>query len=271
MRDNRPSNALPTRGASGTFSPTVSTLRPLLLLLCGLALIPARAAAAVLVGEYALRGTLADAAGNNPLTAAGGQITSLGYVFAANQGLSFTNHDFTPTNYTIELSFRLNTTQGDTKVMDFHNLTSDPGVYVQNGTLAFTPITAAPNASLGAATDIHLVLTRDSSTNVVTAFVNGQQSFSFLDTAGEAAMPGLSNRLSLFIDDSNSAQASGGTVNYLRVYNGSMSSAEVSAIYAAGPPLSIPEPSVTALLLAGSGAFVATRGWRKWRTRAGKR
>ena len=212
------------------------------------------ASAAVLIHEYALRGTLDDNLGGESLTALGGQITALGYVFAPNQGLSFSARDFTPTNYSIELSFRLDATTGSTKIIDFHNLTSDPGLYQSNGSLAFSPSANTSFLDFAPGSDVHLVLTRDAATSVVTAYVNGQQRFSFLDPDGLAVSPGFSNKLNLLIDDQSNT--SGGTANYLRVFNGALTANEVSDLLAAGPPNVIPEPTTLGLLLTG-GALAA--------------
>jgi hypothetical protein len=55
--------------------------------------------------------------------------------------------------------------------------------------------------------------------------------------------------------------ASGGLLNYVRVFNGALNANEVSALHAAAPPNSIPEPSTLALLAAGLAtlAFVGKR------------
>jgi hypothetical protein len=223
---------------------------------CGLVLLHLPVGGAILIHEYALRGSLHDNVGENSLSSAGGQISALGYVFAANQGLTFSSRAFTPTDYSVELSFKLDSTIGTTKLADFHNLTADPGLYEQNGTLSFSPFATASVSDFAPGANVHVVFTRDGATNVVTAFVNGQQRFSFLDDASLAAVPGFSNKLSFFLNDGSDPNASGGTLNYLRVFNGGLSSNDVSALLAAGPPIVVPEPS-TFILLSLGGAAVA--------------
>jgi hypothetical protein len=99
--------------------------------------------------------------------------------------------------------------------------------------------------------DVHVVLTRDGATNLVTAYVNGQQRFSFYDNGSLASPPGQSNKLGLFLDDTSGAQSSGGTLNYLRVFNGALTANEVNALYLGGPPAAVPEPSTFGLVAIG--------------------
>lgn len=219
--------------------------------------------AAVVINEYALRGSLDDSVGNSPLAAVGGQITQLGYVFAANQGLGFSFRDFTPENYSVELSFKFDSNLGTSKILDFHNLTSNPGLYAQDGRLSFAPAASSSILDFAPGMDVHVVLTRDGTTSLVTAYVNGQKRFSFYDDASLASPPGQSNKLNFFIDDSPNGQSSGGTANYLRIFNGDLSASEVSALFHGGPPAVVPEPSTFGLLAAG----VATAAWHYRRRR----
>ena len=219
--------------------------------------------AAVLIHEFALRGTLTDNLGGSPLVALGGQITALGYVFAANQGLTLPSTTLTPSNYSIELSFKFDSNLGRNKIIDFHNLTSDPGLYVQNGRLTFAPAAVSSIMDFTPGTDAHVVLTRDGTTNLVTAYVNGQQRFSFFDTDSLATLPGIANKLNFFVDETAGSQLSGGTANYIRVFNGALSATDVQALYAGGPPRLVPEPSTLALMSCG----IATLGLKFWRRR----
>ena len=230
------------------------------LLVCGLVLLHVPAGAAVLIHEYALRGSTHDNLGGDALSTLGGQITALGYVFAANQGLGFSSRDFTPTHYSIELSFKLDSIRGTTKIIDFHNLTADAGLYQQDGRLEFSPSASASALDFTSGTDVHVVLTLDGTSNLVTAYVNGQQRFSFYDKQLLAAPPGFSNKPTFFVNDSNEANASGGTANYLRIFNGALTAGEVNALFAAGAPIAVPEPSTLVLLTIGSlTAVVASR------------
>jgi hypothetical protein len=222
--------------------------------------LPARAA--TLVHEYALRGSLNDNLGGPALTALGGQISALGYVFAANQGLTLSSSVLSATNFTLEFSFRFDSTSGYRKIADFHDLGSDSGLYNLSGALNFYPVVTAGQSDFSAGVDVHVVLTRDSATNVVTGYVNGQQRFSFVDTSGLATITAVNNRLQMFVDDFSTGQgeASAGTVNYLRMYNGALTATEVAAAYAAGPPLAIPEPATATLFAFGAALTLAHAG-----------
>ena len=242
----------------------MSPLRRAAVSLCTLVLLHQPLRAAILIHEYALRGSLDDNVGENSLTALGGQITALGYVFSANQGLSFSSRTLTPADYSIELSFKLDSTLGVTKLVDFHNLTSDPGLYQQGGALAFSPLVSGPATDFAPGATVHLVLTRDAATNVVSAYVNGQLRFSFVDAQGLASPPGFSNKFNFLIDDQAQGQNSGGTINYLRVFNGAMTASEVGTLFTNGPPTMIPEPSTALLLSAGvAGAAALARRRRR--------
>jgi hypothetical protein len=241
----------------------VAPLRRAALALCALVLVHAPLHAAILIHEYALRGSLNDNIGDSPLTSLGGQITALGYVFAANQGLAFSSRTLTPADYSIELSFKLDSTFAQTKLIDFHNLTSDPGVYQQAGALGFTPIVTGPANDLSPGMNVHLVLTRDANTNIVSAYLNGQLRFSFVDSQGLASPPGFSNKFNFFVDEQLGAPGAGGTVNYLRIFNGALTANEVGALFSGGPPTAIPEPSSVALF--GIGAVGLAAGLRRKR------
>lgn len=237
-------------------SQLVVPLRRAAVVLCGLLLLHGPLHAAVLIHEYALRGSLEDNLGGSPLTAVGGQITALGYVFAANQGLSFSSRNFTPSNYSVELSFKFDSNLGTNKILDFHNLTSSPGLYAQDGRLTFAPAASSSILDFTPGMDVHVVLTRDGATNLVTAYVNGQQRFSFYDDGSLASPPGQSNKLGFFLDETADGQSSGGTLNYLRVFNGALTANEVNALYLGGPPIGVPEPSTFGLVAAGIMAIV---------------
>lgn len=238
--------------------------RTVLLLLLGFSLAATRALAAVVVHEYALRGTLDDNQGGTSLASLGGQITALGYVFAANQGLTLSSSALSPANFSLELSFKFNDTGGYRKIADFHDRADDSGFYQLNGSLNFYPVVTADTADFVADTNVHVVLTRDGTSNLVTGYVNGQQRFAFTDTSPLATITAANNKLTLFADDyaTGEREASGGTVNYVRVFNGALTATEVDALFTGGPPSAVPEPSTWVLLGAG-GVILAAASRRR--------
>ena len=96
------------------------------------------------------------------------------------------------------------------------------------------------------------MLTRDGASGTVSGYVNGVLRLSFNDSATHYALvTAPNNQLIFFVDDLvQGTETSSGTVNYIRIYNGALSGADVAALYAAGAPSAIPEPAATAALLA---------------------
>lgn len=231
----------------------VGLLRQLSTLGCLVALTSLPARSAVLIHDFALRGTLSDRLGGTSLTAMGGQITALGYVTTLNQGLSLRSALLNSADYTIAFSFGLSSSAGSMKLLDLHGMSDSTGLYQHNGQLAFSPAASSSGASLRAG-DNHVVLTRNGISGTVAGFLNGQQVFSFADPSGVAVVaPG--GVLNFFRELSSSTQ--GGTLatfTSIQIYNGALTSTEVSNLYAMTVPLPVPEPSVVALLLTGLGA-----------------
>lgn len=251
---------------SPAISPLVNASRWLLTLACATTLALAPARAAVLIHEYALRGSLADRLGGPSLVSLGGQITALGYVFAANQGLVFASPTIATANYSLEFSFNLATVSGDRKLLDFQGLTSNLGLYVRNGLLDLVTGSSGGAQIITAGTDAHVVLTRNATSGLVNGYVNGQLSFSFTDTASVTVPGGANPAFRFFVDDlvTNQAEASGGRANYFRVFNGALTQADVGALFAGGPPQAVPEPSTYALLSVG-GIVMAVTALRRRR------
>ena len=222
----------------------------------------------MVVHEYALRGTLDDTKGGTSLASLGGQITALGYVFAANQGLTLSSSALSAVNFSLELSFKFDTTSGYRKIADFHDRADDTGFYQLSGSLNFYPVVTASTADFVADTNVHVVLTRDGATNAVTGYVNGQQRFTFIDTSPLATITAADNKLTLFADDFSTGQreASGGTVNYVRLFNGALTATEVDALFTGGGPTAIPEPSTVGLFAVGGLLFAAANRRRRLRS-----
>lgn len=225
-------------------------------------ILPARTA--VLIHEYALRGSLIDNLGGPSLTSLGGQISALGYIFVANHGLKLNSPTLSTINYSLEFSFQLTSISGTMKLADLHGGTDSTGLFQSSGKLVFSPGPSAASAGISAGTAVHVVLTRNSATNVVSAYLNGQQAFSFVDTNAAAVIPPPEQVYFFRNDPTNTfTTPATGIANFLRVYNGALTSSEVSALFAAGAPLAVPEPSTIALLLTGLGTAALLRFRRR--------
>jgi hypothetical protein len=182
--------------------------------------------------DYPLNGSLADTLGGPSMVALGGSLDSTGYYFEANQGLNVSSALANPGTYSIEIVFRWNELTGAWyKILDFHNLTSDVGLYTAGNGLyfldrAFTGGWFAPRKLA------QLVITRDDATDIVRAYVQGVQLWSFVDSAGEAVFDGPNQIIRLFQDDSvtSQSQAQSGFVDRVQIYNQVLTATEINTI-----------------------------------------
>ncbi len=227
--------------------------------------------AQVVTHIYELDGSYSDSLGGPALSPLGGTLNPTNYSFAANQGLTLSNGLVDPANYSIETIFNFTTLSGFRKIVDFKNRTSDNGLYDLNTALNFFPVTTGPAGAFSAGVNAHLVLTRDGVTKLVTGYVNGvsQSSFSFTDSSDFAVFTGPSNIAQFFIDDPGTGgEASAGVVDRIRIYDGVLSGAQVTALFNGGPPPGlpingVPEPSAMVMLMGAGAAGLALLPRRK--------
>lgn len=210
---------------------------------------------------YAFANSLNDSQGDPALVANGGTVGSGVYNFGANQGLTFTDTAFDPTNYTIELNFSFQTLSSWKKIIDFANLGADQGLYSLNSSLQFYNVATSSTTDFTANTPVDIVLTRSSATSLVTGYVNGISVLSFTDSGNIAVAGTAGSPVIFFTDDHNTSQneASAGAANWIRLYNQPLSSAEVLKLYQTGSPAMVPEPTTTGLLAAGLGLLCFVR------------
>ena len=198
----------------------------------------------ILTHDYELKGNLKDANGGVALTSGGGTVSASGYSFAAGQGIELSS-GVNASNYTIEMHVKLASVSGYNKLIDFQNLAQDTGLYVLNGQLDFYTFAAGTTVSITANTAFDLVLTRNSSTKLVTGYVNGVKQFSFTDSTNAAVFTGPA----WFCRDDNHTsdkEASAGVLTRLRIYNGPLSAATVLSLHNGGtPPVASHEYTVT--------------------------
>ncbi len=186
------------------------------------------------IRNYQLNGTLNDANGGPALSKNGGSVSSTGYTFAATQGLSLSK-GVPVDNYSIEMLLTLKTPGGYQKLIDFKNRTSDAGLYALNNSLVFFGSSTNSTAVFTAGKAVDVVLTRSSSTKLVTAYANGVKIFSFTDTAGVATFS-ASNATAWFLQDdlNTNHEYASGFLDRLQVFDHALSQTEVSAVKAGG-------------------------------------
>ena len=191
-----------------------------------------------------------DALGGPALTGLGGSFGTsaygrVGYSFGANLGLSL--ESAVPQSvYSIDFTMALDETNGYRRLVEFKNLSSDTGLYNLGTTLNFFNVATGPNDAFAIAQLARVTITRDAA-GTFTGYVNGVQQINFNDSTGLGEFTGPSQIAYFFRDDNAFGnEASGGFVDYIRIYNVALSAAEVAALSNA-----VPEPGTWALMLGG--------------------
>lgn len=236
-----------------------SYLRSSLLALAGLLMLPALRGQVTVAHEYLFDQSLADSAGDLTLTSHGGELRPAGgYAFGANQGLSGNFAEVADGTFSIELLFSFTSLSGYRKITDFKSLSTDSGFYTLGDDVNFYPV-ATSTSSLVENAPIHLLLTRDAASQLVTIYLAGVQVLSFTDSSN-LALTNASGTLHFFRDDgaTSFSEASAGTVSLLRIFDSTLSGTDASALAAGTLALAVPEPSTWALLGLGGVAWMVT-------------
>jgi hypothetical protein len=196
-----------------------------------------------------------DALGGAALTTLGGDFTSLPgrYSFGANQGF-WLEGAINPDVYTLDFAFSLDNVDGYRRLVDFKALTSDTGLYTLNTRLNFYNEITGPDDVFAAGKEARVTLTRDGD-GLLTGYFNGVQQFQFTDGAGLASFS-ATNGIGYFFRDDNevAGEASGGAVDYLRIYDVALTATEVASLTSP-----VPEPASSLLAVAGIGLFALLR------------
>jgi hypothetical protein len=203
-----------------------------------------------LTHDYNLTNSLNDLVGSTPLNGDGGSISGAGYTFAANQGLNVSSAS-NVADYSILMDFSFQDLSGYRKILDYKNLASDNGLYNLNTDLNYFNFSFGPTGAFTANTLARVVITRDSTTQLVTGYVNGVSQISFTDSGSDATFTGTNGIIRFFEDDfvTGSREASAGLATHISIYDGALTSEQVAAL--SGPPSDAPEPA--SFLLLGTG------------------
>ncbi len=199
-------------------------------------------ASANLVADYRFNGSHASSVGSAPDLAdigsnsfAADTVDSVScnvLTFSQGNGLSLaTNGLISSDTYSIVMLFRFDNTSSYRKLVDFKNGTEDYGLYNFSQKLRFYTDASGANVVFQDNTYAQVVLTRDGTTKQVTGYVDGAQEIQFTDT-NDRALIDSSNTLRFLIDDTTTGgvEASAGAVARIRIYDGVLSSGEVSAL-----------------------------------------
>lgn len=176
---------------------------------------------------YGLNKSYADELGGNPLQAQGGRFTPTRYRFKAGEGLTLSGA-VQPTHYSIQMQLAPADVTGYRRLIGFRLAGSDAGLYVNNGSLEFYPLTTGAPVTFQADKLANVVITRDAASRIVTLYVDGVQQASFEDDQRSAEFdvdPDGNSFARFFIDDNGEDAA--GTLNHLRVFDQVLTPAEV--------------------------------------------
>jgi hypothetical protein len=153
------------------------------------------------------------------------------YSFPANSGVQFDNGaagNFIGNDYSVEMYFKFSTSNGFFRIMDYKNQTSDLGLYATNTELQFYDELTVNTIAFATPDYVHLVLTRNGVSNLVSIYLNGSLIGSFTDSGNKAVLDG-SNVLNFFQDDLIfGGEAQPGTIAMLKLYDQEINATEVS-------------------------------------------
>lgn len=180
------------------------------------------------------------------------------YGFTQNSGIQFDNTaagNFITESYSIEMYFQFLNNSGFKRVIDYSNQGSDSGLYVTATQLLFYDELTIPTTAFVANQYVHLVVTRDSTTQEINFFIDGVQAGSFIDNDNVGVL-NAANVLNFFQDDTISGgEARPGRIALLKLYNtaidGNAVAASFSALEATSQALSF-TPDQSAACLSGN-------------------
>jgi hypothetical protein len=182
-----------------------------------------------------------------------------GMRFQWNQGPLVGGAFANPGLYTVEMFFSFDEVSSFRRVLDWKNGTHDNGLYLNHGDLQLWGASQWSDTNVQPGQMVHVVLARDGDQRV-TAWLNGMQRFSFDDTENGFAVFNETHNIARFFRD-NTTEASSGFVDFIRLYDRALTSADVGQLYNGGTPIrsfdvptsTVPEPATWAMLILGFG------------------
>ncbi|MCA9262194.1 MAG: hypothetical protein KDA60_00035, partial [Planctomycetales bacterium] len=178
-----------------------------------------------LAHQYDLNGSLTDAFGGPSLTISltslGGTLTASEYQFSSNAGLDLAGAITDPEEYAIEMRVKVSSvSSGFQKLIDFADLSSDAGLYVNEDGLVFYPYgISAPGLQANQFYDIRLE--RDKDTKEIRVLRDGQVVIQTTDVNDDAVASAPNQMLHFFHDDTftNLNESAEGAVDWIRIDN----------------------------------------------------
>ena len=205
---------------------------------------------------YELNGSLTDTFAGPALVNNGASLGATGLTFGANQGPSLSSWlggSATSGNYSIEMYFSLDTTNGFRKLIDFSNRVSDTGLYNISTALQLYNLPAGTSGAFADGVMTHLVLTRDGASNQIVGYINGSTTLGISQTDGGniAVFAAANNIISFFQDDAATgfSEASGGFVDFIRIYDHPVTAEDAQNLF--GAINAVPEPATWLMMAAG--------------------
>lgn len=233
----------------------MAALSPKILILLFIAVLAGGAVRAqTLVHAYYFNGNLNDSVGSTTLTNPyGGSVaTNPGYfTFGTGQGMGFTGASGLQTDFSIAMRFSFDTLGGYQRMIDFSNLGSDIGMYTLGTALRFYPVISG--GTLTANTSIDFILTRSSSSGLVTGYFGTTEVFRFSDTSNYAAGSTIPGQTTWWFFRDDGGENAPGRVDTILVYNGALSSGAIASGAVTSALTAIPEPATSAALLSLAG------------------
>ncbi len=129
--------------------------------------------------------------------------------FAAGEGFKLLAGGLGVTDeYTLAILVALDDVSGYVKLADFKGLSTDFGLYNNNGDLEFHNIASGSSTPISDGEYVQVILTRTAG-GQLTGYVNGVQQFSVADNAGLGVIDNIEGALNLMIDETGDENAAG--------------------------------------------------------------